>query len=73
MCFSGGLRGGKIGSWKPANPSTDSSAWTQEETLRQAERSSSHASDLPRCGVKLYQIVVLCFDAPLSESPVGIM
>lgn len=61
--FFGGLRGGEIGSWKPANPSTDSSAQTREGTLRQTERSSSHASDLPRCGVKPCQIVVLCFDA----------
>ncbi len=61
--FFGGLRGGRIGCWKPANPSTDWSARTQEETLRQTERSSSHSSYLPRCGVKPCQIVVLCFDA----------
>lgn len=62
-CVSGGLRGGKTGSWKAANPQADSSARTQEETLRQTERSPSHAWCLPRCGVKPCQICVPCFDA----------
>lgn len=68
VCVFWGLRGGKIGSWKPAKTLTDSSAGAQKETLRQTERSPSHAPHLPRCGVKPCQICVLCFDASTLQN-----
>lgn len=68
--FCWGLRGGKIASWKPANPSTDSSGGD-------LETDRSILVLMPQIslgvGLSLARFLYYVLMPPISKTPVGIM